>query len=322
MYLESGFGGIKIIYTTYNMVSFNLITGFLGSGKTTLLSNLLTELSAIKRIAVIQNEFAPSGIDGKELQQDNQGFKLVEINNGSVFCVCQLSNFVQNMQKLIDDYHPEIVFLEASGLADPISVVELLQTDELKDKITLDKSICLVDAPNFFKGLSSLVRFKHQIMVADKIIINKTDLFDGNIDDVVQAIKELNSYADIISTSYAKVEWKEFEISELIKGTAAKRFIGEQSAGRPDINACVLRTHNKISEPQLKAFIHELQANCPRIKGYLNLDDNRVVSIHSVYDTLEIKELKNYVGPSELIAFGHQLVISDLRKTFKKYATQ
>jgi len=301
------------------MVSFNLITGFLGSGKTTLLSHLLTELSVTKRIAVIQNEFAASGIDGKELQQDNEGFKLVEINNGSVFCVCQLSSFVENIHKLIDEYQPEIIFLEASGLADPISIIELIQTDKLKDKITLDKSICLVDAPNFFNGLSSLVRFKHQLMIADKIIINKTDLFEGDIDDVVQVIKELNSYADFIFTSYAKVTWQEIEIDELSQGVAAKRFIGEQSDGMPDINACVLRTHNRISERQLTAFISELQVDCPRIKGYLNLNDDRVVSIHSVYDTMELKELKNYVGPSELIAFGYNLTIGNLRKKFKKY---
>lgn len=304
------------------MVSFNLITGFLGSGKTTLLSNLLSELSVEKRIAVIQNEFAASGIDGKELLKDNQGFRLLEINNGSVFCVCQLSNFVKTVRKLIDEYHPEIIFLEASGLADPISIIELLQTDTLKDKLTLDKSICLVDALNFFKGLSSLVRFKHQLMVADKVVINKIDLFEGDIEDIIAAIVELNPYADISFTTYAQVHWEDFEISELVNGTAAKRYVGKSSEGKPDINACVLRTHDTISESQLRAFVIELQANCPRVKGYLNLDDKRVVSIHSVYDKLEIKELKNYVGPSELIAFGHHLEISDLRMTFKKFAKQ
>ena len=301
------------------MVPFYLITGFLGSGKTTLLSNILSELSAVKRIAVIQNEFAPSGIDGKELQQEHRDFRLVEINNGSVFCVCQLSNFVQNMQKLIEEYQPEIIFLETSGLSDPISIVELLQVDELREKLTLDKSICLVDAIHFFKGLNSLVCFKHQLMVADKIIINKTDLFKGNIDDIVQEIKESNPYADIILTTYAKVKWHEFELREPVNGNAAIRFIGERPAGRPEIVASVLRTHDKMSEGQLRAFVVELQLSCPRIKGYMNLDDGRIVSIHSVYDSLEIKELHNYFGPSELIAFGYNLTISDLRLTFKKH---
>ena len=43
--------------------TFHLVTGFLGSGKTTLLDRLLGQLSGQHRIAVVQNEFAPSGVD-------------------------------------------------------------------------------------------------------------------------------------------------------------------------------------------------------------------------------------------------------------------
>jgi G3E family GTPase len=302
------------------MIKFNLITGFLGSGKTTLLSNLLHELSAKKRIAVIQNEFAPSGIDGKELNRLNDDFKIVEINNGSVFCVCQLSNFVQNLLKLIEDYKPDFIFLEASGLADPISVVELLQTEELKDKVALDKSICLVDAPNFFRGLSSLVRFKHQIMVADKIIINKIDLFEGNLADIEIKLRELNPFAEIIQTSYAEIAWSDLVAFSEKNGASSKRYIGKTSGGQPDIKTCVLRTHDKIKPQALQAFIAELQSDCLRIKGYLNLIDGRVMSVHSVYDEVEFKELKNYTGPSELITFSKHLSVSSLRKIWKKHS--
>ncbi len=304
------------------MIKFNLITGFLGSGKTTLLGNLLQELSAKNRIAVIQNEFAPSGIDGKELKRLNSDFKLVEINNGSVFCVCQLSNFVQNLLKLIKDYKPDIIFLEASGLADPISVIELLQAGELKDKVALDKSICLVDAPNFFKGLSSLVRFKHQIMVADKVIINKTDIFEGNLTDIETKLRELNPFAEIIHTTYARVFWAGLEVNIPTKGAASNRFMGKVAGGQPDIKTCVLRTHDKISHQSLHLFIAELQTDCLRIKGYLNLNDGRVVSVHSVYDKVEFKELYNYIGPSELIIFSKHLSVSLLRKIWKKHLTQ
>ena len=107
-----------------------LISGFLGSGKTTLLKNLLS-LHKGKRIAVIQNEFAPSGVDGKELQLTDTSFKLVEINNGSVFCVCLLSNFIENITKLITEYNPEIIYLEASGISDPISICELLNNEAI-----------------------------------------------------------------------------------------------------------------------------------------------------------------------------------------------
>ena len=88
----------------------------------------------------------------------------------------------------MNEYQPEIVFLEASGLADPISIAELLQTPSLSNRITLDKSICLVDAVNYFKGLSTLVRFKHQLMVADVIILNKIDLYDGDLKDIKKSV--------------------------------------------------------------------------------------------------------------------------------------
>jgi len=302
------------------MTSFNLITGFLGSGKTTLLSNLIQELSESKRIAVIQNEFAPTGIDGKELKLKNEGFELVEINNGSVFCVCQLSSFVKSMQTLIENYAPEIIYLEASGLADPISIVELLQMNTLKNLVSLDKSICMVDAPNYFKGLSSLMRFKHQLMVADHIIINKTDLFTGNIEEINASIRALNPFAEIISTSYAKVKWQQLANNSFIKGKAAQRYKGTDSAGRPeDFRACVLRTHDRISEDNLKQFLCDLQKICPRTKGHFNLCDGRVLSVNQVYDFLEMQELKDYMGPTEFVAFGKNIDIVYLRNKFKQY---
>nr|WP_320120439.1 GTP-binding protein [uncultured Marinifilum sp.] len=303
------------------MLAFNLITGFLGSGKTTLLSNLLQELSPRKRIAVIQNEFAASGIDGKELKHKSDGFKLVEINNGSVFCVCQLHTFVQSMKTLIEDYQPELIFLEASGLADPISIIELLQTDQLKNIVSLDKIISLVDGLNFFKGLSSLVRFKHQIMIADKIILNKIDLIKSDTDKLIsKELKILNPYAEIIRTSYGRVDWKALAVNDKIKSKAAQDYKGQESEGRPDMKACVLRTHEKISEEQLRNFIEELHWQCPRIKGHITLNDGRVMSVHSVFDSMEFVVLDNYVGPSELIAFGDNLMVTDLRKKFKNYS--
>jgi G3E family GTPase len=302
------------------MTSFNLITGFLGSGKTTLISNLIQELSVSKRIAVIQNEFAPTGIDGKELKMINEDFTLIEINNGSVFCVCQLGSFVKSMQSLIENYAPEIIYLEASGLADPLSIVELLQMNELNHLVSLDKSICMVDAPNFFRGLSTLTRFKHQLMVADHIIINKTDLFTGNIDKIKTSIRDLNPFAEIILTSYANIKWQQLTEDSNIKDKAAQRFKGAEPAGRPEeLRACVLRTHDKISEGNLKTFLLELQKTCPRTKGHFNLADGRIVSVNHIYDFLELKELKNYTGPTEFVAFGANLDISYLRNTFKRF---
>ena len=119
------------------MIPFYIVTGWLGSGKTTLLKNILSKYGNKTRIAVIQNEFAPTGVDGKELKDTGQPFELIEVNNGSVFCVCQLDNFTEALDKLALDYNPDVIFLESSGLADPISIAEILR---VHSKIISDNS--------------------------------------------------------------------------------------------------------------------------------------------------------------------------------------
>lgn len=301
------------------MIPFYLITGFLGSGKTTLLKGILKEFSDSKRIAIIQNEFAPAGTDGKELRREEKAFKLVEVNNGSVFCVCMLGHFTQALNKLIDDYAPELIFLEASGLADPINIIELLQQNLIREKLVLSKIICLADALHFEKGLSKMERFKHQIRIADWIILNKTDLYDGFLPDLNNKLTQLNPFAKITHTQFCRVDLHELLKVEGDAGHAARIFGSKQSEGRPEMKACVLRIHTRITPEKLQLFVKELMPECPRIKGFVNTIDNRVFAIQSVFGIFDLEEIDSYTGPTEIVAFGDTLTPSNLRKTFLKY---
>jgi len=159
------------------MIPFYLVTGFLGSGKTTFLKEVLALYSGNSRIAIIQNEFAPAGVDGKELKLTGHGFHLEEVNNGSVFCVCLMATFVKSIQKIIENYRPDMIFLEASGLSDPINIIELLAREGLNERVSLAHVFCVVDALNFDNGIKTLPRSRHQIMIADTVIVNKSDIF-------------------------------------------------------------------------------------------------------------------------------------------------
>jgi len=299
-----------------------LITGFLGSGKTTLLDNLLSELLPEMRIAVIQNEFASTSIDGRELLRRHERLTLLEINNGSVFCVCQLANFERALVECLDRYDPEAVFLEASGLADPINVIDILDSEALRGRIGLDQVICLVDAPNFARGMSELERVKHQLMVADRVVINKTDLFEGDVDDVRNTITALNPFARFDVTSYAKIPWQAIVESQPGENKAAERFRSSKSRGRPDTAACVIRTQLKLDEAGVEGFLRSLQADCPRVKGYINLEDGRTVSVQSVYEAIDIVELEGYQGPTEVIAFGEGLTAGRIRQLYEQSVTK
>jgi G3E family GTPase len=151
----------------------------LGSGKTTFLKKIIREYSGTYRLGIIQNEFAPSNIDGEELKQSNCEFSLLEINNGSVFCVCLLTDFARSLEKFINSCSPEIIIMEASGLSDTTSVSEILSSGNLKEKIVLASNWCIVDALNFSKTGFMKQRVSHQLRMADVVVINKTDLTRG-----------------------------------------------------------------------------------------------------------------------------------------------
>ena len=104
-------------------IQIYLISGFLGSGKTTFLKQLL-EQNSNKRVGVIVNEFGNVGIDGTVLQKD--GIEMVEINNGSIFCSCLKDNFVKTLVAFLE-LPIDILFIEASGMADPSSMKILLE---------------------------------------------------------------------------------------------------------------------------------------------------------------------------------------------------
>ena len=179
-----------------------LVTGFLGSGKTTFLREVINYFSDKQRIAVVQNEFAPANFDGGELKrQTSNNFDLLEINNGSVFCVCLLSGFIESLEKFVLQYSPDIILLEASGLSDPIAVGQIFSAPELRDNMYLKGTIAIVDAHNFGKFDKLLPRIKHQIMIADTIIINKTDL-NVNYTNILPNIREISPFGKIYPSIY------------------------------------------------------------------------------------------------------------------------
>ncbi|MDP2890628.1 MAG: GTP-binding protein, partial [Bacteroidota bacterium] len=182
-------------------IPLQLVTGFLGSGKTTFLKNYLEEFSGNKKIGIIQNEFSEVNIDSHELRKGNADFQILEVNNGSVFCVCLLGSFIGSLAAFIDQYQPDELILEASGMSDPLSIGQILQSPLLKHKVYLDHVWCLVDALNFEKISSLQTRVNHQIRIADTIIANKTDLTENKNDAIIHRIKYMNPFATVITTT-------------------------------------------------------------------------------------------------------------------------
>ncbi len=298
-------------------IPFFLVTGFLGSGKTTLLKKILAHYADSKKIAIIQNEFAPASIDGTDLKQSDKSFEILEINKGSVFCVCLLSDFISSLSRFIEEHQPDAVFLEASGLSDPVSILEMLQAPELEEKIFLSYIWCIVDMANFKKIVRTNTRVKHQVRIADLLVFNKCDVAPDNIHDIYNEVKTLNPFAQIVETSYCNVSFNDHLFEKNMSPVVYKAIDENMKAeGRPDIGIGVLKTTKKITADGALKFLDEATKNTVRAKGYIQLLD-KTLAVQSSFGHTETREISQYQGPTELIFIGEGVKISEINKLFK-----
>ncbi|MGL4488769.1 MAG: cobalamin biosynthesis protein CobW, partial [Rhizobiaceae bacterium] len=181
-----------------------VITGFLGSGKTTLIRNLLMNAEG-RRIALIINEFGDLGVDGEVLKgcgaEACSEDDIVELTNGCICCTVA-DDFIPTMEKLIArDRKIDHVIIETSGLALPQPLVQAFNWPGIKTRVTVDGVITVVDssavAAGRFADDEDAVQaqretdenldhenpleevFEDQIIAADLVILNKTDLVDA-----------------------------------------------------------------------------------------------------------------------------------------------
>ncbi len=178
-----------------------VITGFLGAGKTTLVRNLLATANG-KRIALIINEFGDLGVDGDVLagcgDETCTEDDIVELTNGCICCTVA-DDFIPTITKLMEsDRRPDHIVIETSGLALPQPLVNAFNWPEIREQVTVDGVVTVVDSAAVVDGrfaddhdavnaqraaddsldhespLEEL--FEDQIHCADMIILNKTDL--------------------------------------------------------------------------------------------------------------------------------------------------
>ena len=302
------------------MIPFYLINGFLGSGKTTLLKRILAEHADDKKVGVIQNEFAAVNIDAAELRREGKNFHILEVNRGSVFCVCLLSDFTTSLSNFIEEHQPDVLILEASGLSDPIAILQLLSASQLRDKIYLSSIWTIVDASTFLQ-MEKSTAVTHQVRIADRILINKTDLCEGELLTTVKGrISQLNPLAEISISSFCDIPIDFFaRKNEPLVLQNADEFSKMEPHTRPPIGTAVIKSTKKISRDALQLFLKEQPSKAWRLKGHVQLNDGNAVMVQSVQGNTEMVSLENYVGPTELVAIGPDVDAKEFSKRFREY---
>ena len=185
------------------MTKIDIFSGFLGAGKTTLIKKLIKEAYTNEKVVLIENEFGEIGIDGGFLQ--DSGIEITEMNSGCI-CCSLVGDFSKALAKVLEDFKPDRVIIEPSGvgkLSDVIKAVKSVETDDAKLNCfttVADANKCKMYMKNFGEF------YNDQIANASCIVLSHTDSTkDEKVDTAVKLIREHNSEAVIVTTPWDKL---------------------------------------------------------------------------------------------------------------------
>ena len=184
------------------MTKIDIFSGFLGAGKTTLIKKLIKEGYKGEKLVLIENEFGEIAIDGGFLK--DAGIEITEMNSGCICCTL-VGDFTKALKQVIEQYNPDRVIIEPSGvgkLSDVAKAVEKVEGVEIGAKVTLvDAGKCRMYMRNFGEF------FNDQVRNADIIVMSRTDVAsESKIMTAAELLKKENPNASLITTPWDKLD--------------------------------------------------------------------------------------------------------------------
>lgn len=191
--------------TAFAKIPVTIVTGFLGAGKTTLIRHAL-QTAGDRRLALIVNEFGDVGVDGEILRAcgvaNCPDENIIELANGCICCTVA-DDFLPAIEALLaHPKRPDHIIVETSGLALPKPLIKAFDWPAVRAKLTVDGVVAVVDARAVADGRfaddeaaiaaerASDAAIDHdnpleevyedQLLAADLIVLNKTDLVDSD----------------------------------------------------------------------------------------------------------------------------------------------
>ncbi len=188
------------------MTKIDVFSGFLGAGKTTLIKKLLKEAYNAEKVVLIENEFGEIGIDGAFLK--DAGIEITEMNSGCI-CCSLVGDFSEALKKVLDEFHPQRILIEPSGvgkLSDVVKAIENIGSDE----IVLNARATVVDVNKckmYMKNFGEF--FNDQISNASSIILSHSEnVSSEKIESCIGLLREHNADAKIITTAWDEIDGK------------------------------------------------------------------------------------------------------------------
>lgn len=203
------------------MTKVDIFSGFLGAGKTTLIKKLIAEAYGDEKLVLIENEFGEIGIDGGFLKET--GVQVNEMNSGCICCTL-VGDFGRALQQVIDEYAPQRILIEPSGVGKLSDVIIAVQ-DLHNENIELNGFTTVVDAKKckfYMKNFGEF--YENQVEHASSIILSHVDGMDQKkLDECIEILRAHNDSASIVTTS-----WDEISGAQILETMEQKKTLSAE----------------------------------------------------------------------------------------------
>ena len=200
------------------MTKIDIFSGFLGAGKTTLIKKLIKEGYKNEKLVLIENEFGEIGIDGGFLKE--AGIQINEMNSGCI-CCSLVGDFRQALTKVLEEYHPDRIIIEPSGVGKLSDVIRAVMT-VANEEVVLNSFVTVADAAKckiYMKNFGEF--YNDQIESASTIILSRTqNMTDEKLAKVLELLREHNEKAAIVTTA-----WDDITGEQILSATEGKALL-------------------------------------------------------------------------------------------------
>ena len=240
------------------MTKVDIFSGFLGAGKTTLIKKLIADGYNGCKLVLIENEFGQIGIDGGFLKES--GINITEMNSGCI-CCSLVGDFGTALQDVIEQFAPDRILIEPSGvgkLSDVVAAVKRVEGTEICGTVTvIDASKCRIYLKNFKEF------YENQIKYAGTIILSRTgNISQEKLDQAVALIREINDHSQIITTP-----WDALSGVQILKAI-------EEPLTAADMAAALLEAEQHELEHAHHHHEHGEDCDCEECRGHHHHEDN------------------------------------------------
>lgn len=294
-----------------------LLSGFLGSGKTTLLKRLLEdEKKKNRKVAVMMNELGKVSIDSNIVEED---VALKELLGGCICCSIQ-DKLEAQLQTLLWNEKPEVIYIETTGVAHPVEVLDAILSPNLADRFIIKGVVTIIDGERWLARHSLSPQLQQllleQVKHADFIIINKADtLSDSDQSKLTFEVQGINPNASCLLTTFSKVAIEQIRGLNITPKQDVKK-----SNVKSDLrlSTYVYTFKKSVDMDRFEDFLRALPDTIYRMKGYIKFRDGDYPYLfqYSYGMPIYMKEEMNY--PLNLVFIGEKIDWKEVEDTLKE----